>query len=297
MEIRRHPPNPAINVSQQCYQVSLPEGEPQHVLERIVWQKERAVDRWREALPLQALRQQIQQQPDAPRDFLGALRQARLQPAPIAEIKQASPSRGTLCAEFDPVAIARAYREAGAACLSVLTEQDFFQGSLDHLAAARAETDLPVLCKDFILYPYQLYLARTYGADAALLIAALLRDQDLRYFVRIANSLGMAPLVEVHTLAELDRVLAVGGISLIGINNRNLSDFSVEVQVTERLLQARGEQLRERGIAVVSESGLHAPADLAAVARAGADAVLVGESLLTQPHPGQALGELFANQT
>lgn len=191
------------------------------------------------------------------------------------------------------MAIALQYQQGGASCISVLTDEKFFQGSFDNLAKIRAAVDLPLLCKEFIIYPYQMYLARILGADAVLLIAAILSDQDIQYFVKIVNALNMAALIEVHTLAELDRVLALDGISLIGINNRNLEDFSVDLQTTCQLLLARAKDLQERNILVVSESGLHTPNDLNVVEQVGASAVLIGESLVKQPDPKLAIANLF----
>ncbi|WP_338038663.1 indole-3-glycerol phosphate synthase TrpC [Neosynechococcus sphagnicola] len=207
----------------------------------------------------------------------------------IAEVKKASPSKGILREDFDPVAIAQAYERGGASCLSVLTDRKFFQGSFENLSRVRAAVDLPLLCKEFILYPYQIYLARSRGADAVLLIAAILSDASLHYFLKISHALQMTALIEVHTLEELDRVLTIPEVQLVGINNRNLADFSVSLQTTCALLAARESQLRERGILIVSESGLHTPADLHQVAAAGAQAVLVGEALVKQPDPAQAL--------
>ena len=152
-----------------------------------------------------------------------------------------------------------------------------------------------MLCKEFIIYPYQIYLARQYGADAVLLIAAILSDQDLKYFVKIVKALGMTPLVEVHNLEELDRVLAIEGINLVGINNRNLENFSVNLETTKALMEARSKQLRERDILVVSESGLHTAHDLNLVASAGADAVLIGESLMREASPDKAIGQLLGS--
>ncbi|MFM7793631.1 MAG: indole-3-glycerol-phosphate synthase TrpC, partial [Microcystis panniformis] len=155
---------------------------------------------------------------------------------------------------------------------------------------------LPLLCKEFILYPYQIYYARSKGADAVLLIAAILSDQDLAYFVKIVKGLGMTALVEVHSLAEFDRVLAIEGIELIGINNRNLETFKVDLDNTRQLLEARGEQVREKGILIVSESGLHTATDLAKVKQAGANAVLIGESLVKLPDPAAGIQKLFENR-
>ncbi|HEY9639882.1 MAG TPA: indole-3-glycerol phosphate synthase TrpC [Coleofasciculaceae cyanobacterium] len=293
MQIRRRPPNPAIAVEYLQYQVKVPDAEPRNILEEIVWQKEKEVDQLRERTPLLDLQKQVLDAA-APRDFVAALRQGKTQPALIAEVKKASPSKGVIRADFDPVAIAQSYEQAGAACISVLTDEKFFQGSFENLRRVRAAVNTPLLCKDFLIYPYQIYLARIHGADAILLIAAILPDTDLQYFLKIAKALGMAALVEVHTLEELDRVLTLSGVTLVGINNRNLEDFSVDVQTTCDLLVARAEPLRERNILVVSESGLHSAADLQRVQQAGVEAVLIGESLVKQPDPGAAIAALFA---
>jgi indole-3-glycerol phosphate synthase len=293
MQIRRRHPNPAVAVQELRYQVRVPDAQPLHILEEIVWQKEAEVDQLREALPLQQLRRKVQEVAP-PRDFLEALKQGKTQPAVIAEVKKASPSKGVIREDFDPLAIAQSYTQGGATCLSVLTDKKFFQGSFDYLKQIREVTDLPLLCKDFVIYPYQMYYARLHGADAVLLIAAILPDKDLQYFIKIAATLGLTPLIEVHTLAELDRVLALQGVTLIGINNRNLQDFSVDLATTHTLLAERQDQFQERGIVIVSESGLFTSKDVQSVARAGAQAVLIGESLIQHPNPGQALANLFA---
>lgn len=294
MEIRRRQPNPAVKVSNLSYQIKVPDSEPHNILEKIVWHKEKEIEKMRERLPLIKLRQQVKNTPP-PMDFIAALRNSKLKPALIAEVKQASPSKGIIRADFDAAKIAKSYQENNATCLSVLTDTEFFQGSFDNLSNVRKTVDLPLLCKEFIIYPYQIYLARANGADAVLSIAAILNDRDLAYFVKIINSLEMTALVEVHTLAELDRVLAIEGVSLIGINNRNLEDFSVNLETTCRLLQLRKDRLEEKGILIVSESGLHRAKDLEKVKKAGADAVLIGESLVKQPDPGKAIGLLYSN--
>jgi len=292
MQIRRRPPNRAIALESMRYKVVVPGAEPNNILEEIVWHKEDEVARLREKMPLAELQRQALLAPP-PRDFIGALRQGKTKPALIAEVKKASPSKGVIRADFDPCAIAKSYQQGGASCLSVLTDEKFFQGSFSNLVQVRAAVDLPLLCKDFVLYPYQMYLARVRGADAVLLIAAILNDQDLQYFIKIANALKMAALIEVHTLAELDRVLALDGVALVGINNRNLKDFSVDLQTTCSMLAERGKQLQERNILVVSESGLHQAEDLALVAASGAKAVLIGESLIKQPDLEKAIANLF----
>lgn len=292
MQIRRRSPNPAVSVSSLQYQVKVPEAEPRHILEEIVWHKEIEVEQMRDRLPLSKLQQRVKEAP-APRNFLEALRQGKTKPAVIAEVKKASPSKGVIRADFDPVAIARSYQQGGASCLSVLTDQKFFQGSFENLSLIRQSVDLPLLCKEFIIYPYQIYLARSNGADAVLLIAAILSDKDIQYFIKIIQALGMTALIEVHTAEELDRVLALESVNLIGINNRNLEDFSVDLQTTCQLLTARKNNLQERDILVASESGLYVADDINLVAQAGASAVLIGESLVKQPDPGAGIAALF----
>ena len=292
MQIRRRPPNPPIDIVNLRYQVAVPDAQPRHILEKIVWHKEQEIEQQRQRLPLLQLRKQVETAPPT-RDFLAALVNGKTKPALIAEVKKASPSKGIIRADFDPVAIAQAYERGGASCLSVLTDQEFFQGSFTNLHLVREAVDLPLLCKEFLIYPYQIYLARVHGADAVLLIAAILSDQDLQYFIKITNSLGMTPLIEVHTLAELDRVLTLKGVTLVGINNRNLEDFSVDLQTTCQILAARKEQLRDRQIQIVSESGLHQAQDLNLVSQAGASAVLIGESLVKQPDPARGIADLF----
>jgi indole-3-glycerol phosphate synthase len=293
MQIRRRRPNPAVDTGEVLYQAKIPDSEPNHILEEIVWQKETEVDKMRDRLPLLQLRQQVEQAPPS-RDFLAALRQGKTEPALIAEVKKASPSKGVIREDFNPVAIALAYQQAGASCISVLTDEKFFQGSFENLSLVRQAVDVPLLCKEFIIYPYQIYLARAKGADAVLLIAAILSDRDLQYFLKIINGLGMTALIEVHTLEEFDRVLALEGVKLVGINNRNLEDFSVDLQTTCQLLETRGELIRQQDILMVSESGLHTTQDLEIVKQAGASAVLIGESLVKQPDPGEAIGRLFS---
>ncbi|MCL2924981.1 MAG: indole-3-glycerol phosphate synthase TrpC [Trichodesmium sp. MAG_R04] len=292
MQIRRRPPNPAIEMGNLRYEVSVPDSKAQNILEEIVWHKEKEVGYLREKEPLIELRKKIDLMPP-PLNFLTTLSAGKTQPAVIAEVKKASPSKGIIRENFEPVAIAKSYQECGATCISVLTDKKFFQGSFENLANIRASVDLPLLCKDFLIYPYQIYFARLYGADAVLLIAAILSDQDLKYFIKIVNYLGMTALVEVHTLKELDRVLGIEGVKLIGINNRNLEDFSVDLQTTLQLMEARNKELQKLGILVVSESGIHTSKDINFVRNSGVNAVLIGESLIKKTDPGTALLELF----
>ncbi|MGK7946751.1 MAG: indole-3-glycerol phosphate synthase TrpC [Microcystaceae cyanobacterium] len=292
MQIRRRPPNPSVNVDNLQYNIKVPDGDPNHILEEIVWYKDREVENLRQKLPLLELQKQVLTVPP-PLDFLGALKSGKTQPALIAEVKKASPSKGVIREDFDPVAIAKTYQANGASCLSVLTDEKFFQGSFANLALVREAVEIPLLCKEFIISPYQIYLARSKGADAVLLIAAILSDRDLQYFLKITQKLGLMALIEVHTMAELDRVLSLEGVSLIGINNRNLENFTVDLNTTCQLLEARGEQIRQRNISVISESGIHTNKDLQIVQQAGANGVLIGESLVKQPDPGQGIRTLF----
>jgi indole-3-glycerol phosphate synthase len=293
MEIRRRSPYPEVSVQSLTYRIKVPGAEPQNILERIVWHKEREVERFRKQMPLADLQREVLSAPPA-RDFLAALRGSERTPALIAEVKKASPSRGVIRESFDPVAIAQAYEAGGATCLSVLTDAEFFQGSFDYLAAVREVVTIPLLCKEFILYPYQMYMARVKGADAVLLIAAILSDEDLRYFTKIAHALGMNVLVEVHTLEELDRVLAIERIQLIGINNRNLETFETSLATTERLLHERQTVLQSRDLFIISESGFHQAEDVATAQQAGAHGILVGESLMRQTELGAAIAQLYA---
>ena len=293
MDIRRRPPNPSVQVAHLEYAIPHEDAEPRHILEKIVWEKDREVETARQRMPLDQLKSKVAQLP-APRDFLAALRQAAVKPAVIAEVKKASPSKGVIRDDFDPVAIAKAYVAGGASCLSVLTDKQFFQGGFEVLVDVRAAVDLPLLCKDFILTPYQLYQARAAGADAALLIAAILTDQDLSYLSKVAATLGLTVLVEVHDSEELERVLNLGGFPLIGINNRDLTSFDTDLATTETLTATFGDRLAEQGALLVSESGLFTRSDLDRVQRAGAAAVLVGEALMRQDDVEAGLRTLIA---
>ena len=292
MEIRRRPPNPKVRVAHLEYAVPHDEEEPKNILEKIVWAKDREVDAARERVPLQTLNRQIEGLPPT-RDFLAALREAHVQPAVIAEVKKASPSKGVIREDFDPVAIAKAYAAGGARCLSVLTDKTFFQGGFDVLVEVRQAVDLPLLCKEFVLSPYQLFQARAAGADAVLLIAAILTDQDLQYLKKAAAALGLDVLVEVHDAAELERVLNLKGFPLIGINNRDLASFETDLATTEQLMERFGDRLQDQGALLVSESGLFDRSDLDRVKAAGADAVLVGEALMRQQDVQSALSNLI----
>jgi indole-3-glycerol phosphate synthase len=218
------------------------------------------------------------------RDFLSALEGPPT--AVVAEIKRASPSRGDLCSGLDPALLARAYSQAGAAALSVLTEPEFFKGSFDDLARAREASALPVLAKGFFLDPYQLYEARAYGADAVLLIVRALGEGPLGELMAVARGLGMACLVEMHRKEELRTALGAGA-RLIGINNRDLEDFSVDINTTLRLMP-----LMPKGVLVVSESGIKGRCEIEILRKSGVKAFLVGEALVSAPDPEMKLREL-----
>ena len=292
MQIRRKPPSPKVRVSYLEYGVPLPDEKPQHILEEIVWAKDREIAIARERVPLLKLKEQVALLP-APLDFVAALKAACLKPAVIAEIKKASPSKGVIRENFDPVAIAKEYASAGASCISVLTDKQFFQGGFDVLVQVRQVVDLPLLCKEFILSPYQLYQARAAGADAVLLIAAILSDQDLAYLLKAAKALQLAVLLEVHNSEELERALTFDGVQLIGINNRDLASFHTDLATTEQLTAIYGSQIRAKGCLLVSESGLFSRDDLDRVQAAGADAVLVGEALMREEQIADALQALI----
>jgi len=258
------------------------------ILERILARKRAELEAARAAVPFAEMQRRAAAAPP-PRDFVGALR-ARIaagRPAVIAEMKRASPSKGLLRADFDPAAIARAYEAGDAACLSVLTDRDFFQGDPAHLAQARGACGLPALRKDFVTEPYQIHEARALGADCVLLIAAALARQDMQGLEASAHSLGMAVLVEVHDAAELDAALSLR-TPLLGINNRNLRTFETRLQTTLDLLP-----YVPQGRIVVTESGITGKEDVALLRDRGVHAFLVGEALMRKVDPGRALQEIF----
>ncbi|KAL6579783.1 hypothetical protein OROMI_007807 [Orobanche minor] len=270
---------------------------PCNILEEIVWHKDVEVSQMKLKKPLPVLKKMLDNAPPV-RDFVGALQEANSRtgvPGLIAEVKKASPSRGILREDFDPVQIAKAYEKGGAACLSVLTDEKYFQGSFENLEAIRSSgIECPLLCKEFVVDAWQIYYARVRGADAILLIAAVLPDFEIEYMIKICKSLGLAALIEVHDEREMDRVLEIEGIELVGINNRDLGTFKVDIGNTKKLLEGeRGEKIRQKGVTVVGESGLFTPADIAYVQEAGVKAVLVGESIVKQKDPTMGITRLF----
>ena len=258
------------------------------ILRRILATKRAEVEAARASVPLAEMERRARAAPP-PRDFTGALRAkiAAGKPAVIAEIKRASPSKGLLRDPYDPVAIARSYAAAGAACLSVLTDREYFQGAPEHLVAARAACELPVLRKDFVVEPYQVVEARAMGADCILLIAAALSAGDMRGLEQIAQRLGMAVLVEVHDAVELEAALTLA-TPLLGINNRDLRSFETRLERTMELLPRVPPQRL-----VVSESGIATREDVQRLWNGGVRAFLVGEALMRSPDPGISLKSLF----
>jgi indole-3-glycerol phosphate synthase len=263
------------------------------VLETILEHKRLGLVRWpRRAVTVETLRAALAAR-GGKRDFLAALRRPRPgQVALIAEIKKASPSAGVICPDFDPVRIAKEYETAGASCLSVLTEEKFFQGALAHLLQVRQAVALPLLQKDFIIDERQILAAIESGADAILLIVAALEDGQLRRLHQLAVGAGLAVLVEAHDEAELDRALAAGA-ELIGVNNRDLKTFRVDLSTTERLAARLWASPDGQGKLLVAESGICSREDARRLARCGTHAILVGEALMHAPRIAEKARDLL----
>ena len=258
------------------------------ILNRILARKAEEIEQRSRVRPLDELRVRALQQPPT-RGFIEAIRRkhAAGEAAVIAEVKKASPSKGLIRKDFNPAQIARSYEAGGAACLSVLTDVDFFQGSNLYLGEARAACSLPVLRKDFTIDPYQVYEARVIGADCILLIVAALEDGPMVEMANLAMELGMDVLVEVHDIDELERALQTD-CELIGVNNRNLRSFEVSLNTTLALKDAV-----PRDRTLVTESGIATGADVAKMREAGVETFLIGESFMREPDPGAALRRMF----
>ena len=255
----------------------------QTILDKIVRQKYADVERSKHKVSLEIIRGRAAHAPQ-PRNFMGALQVPGVQL--IAEVKRASPSKGVLQQDLDSVTFATCYAANGAAAISVLTDQPFFKGSLDDLKAVKQAVSLPVLRKDFVFDPYQVYEARAVGADAILLIAAILKDKVMRELYLLINDLGMSALVEVHNADEVNRVLKLSP-QIVGINNRDLNTFEVNLGTSENLIpQLPGSVVK------VAESGIHTATDIKRLYSIGVDAVLVGESIVTAPNIGAKVREL-----
>jgi indole-3-glycerol phosphate synthase len=259
------------------------------ILNQILATKHAEVAAATQAKPLKQMQDEAYAAPD-PRDFAGSIHAKIMadKPAVIAEIKKASPSKGVIRADFDPIAIAKSYEKGGAACLSVLTDAPYFQGCPDYLRQAKAACTLPVLRKDFMIDPYQIFEARAMGADCILLIVAALGLNKMRLLEEVAHDLGMAVLVEVHDADELELALQLE-TPLVGINNRNLRTFEVTLQTTLDLLQKMPDDR-----CVVTESGILTPEDVALMRSHDVHTFLVGEAFMRQPDPGAELARVFA---
>ncbi|HVB98829.1 MAG TPA: indole-3-glycerol phosphate synthase TrpC [Candidatus Dormibacteraeota bacterium] len=259
------------------------------ILDKIVAARRVTVEHRKRVLPLVALRMAVEKGKPLPvRDFAAAL--GRPGVSVIAEVKKASPSRGLLRADYVPDWLAQRLDLSGASAISVLTEEEFFQGALEHLRLVRPVTSVPLLRKDFVFDPWQVWESRAAGADSFLLIAAILDEALLAELISLGRTLGMEPLVEVHTRAELDRALAAGAM-IVGVNNRDLRDFSVRLETSIELIEA----IPEDRIAV-TESGLRSSVEIARLAEAGFDAFLVGEQLMVAEDPGAALRALLGRE-
>ena len=242
------------------------------MLSEIIAKKRKEVEQKKKSLPLSTLKERIARR-EASLDFAHALSGVSIRL--IAEVKQASPSRGLLCPNFNPIALAKTYAQGGAAAISVLTEANYFQGSIEHLAAIREAVRLPLLRKDFIFDPYQIYESAAYGADALLLIVAILSQEQLEELLSLSQSLGLSCLVEVHNESEVERAL-LSGAKIIGINNRDLNTLTVDISTTRRL-----RPLIPLERIVVSESGISSRGDIQKLKEWGVNAALVGEALVT----------------
>jgi indole-3-glycerol phosphate synthase len=255
------------------------------MLKEIIADKKREVEQHKKSIPLSLLEKRIALCKPV-LDFSAAFRGSGLKL--IAEVKQASPSRGILVADYNPVRLAEAYSEGGAAAISVLTEEKYFKGSLEHLSAIRAKVDLPLLRKDFIFDPYQIYEARAYGADSLLLIAAILSSSQLKELLSLSHLLGLKCLVEIHQESEIEKVLINNSVEVIGINNRDLSTFNVDIDTTRRL-----RPLIPEDIIVVSESGIKKRNDIDKLREWRINAVLIGETLVTAGDISAKIKELM----
>jgi indole-3-glycerol phosphate synthase len=256
------------------------------MLNNIIADKRKELAQSKKSMPLSWLEERISLCKPV-LDFSGALRSNHLQL--ITEVKHASPSRGTLIEDYNPVQLAKAYSQGGAAAISVLTEQKYFRGSLEHLSAIRAKLTLPLLRKDFIFDPYQVYESRAYGADALLLIAAILSRSQLEELLSLSHSLGLKCLVEIHHESEIEKALINSSVEVIGINNRDLSTFTVDINTTRRL-----RPLIPANIIVVSESGIQNRNDIYKLKEWRVDAALIGEALVTASDISSKMKELLS---
>ena len=281
MEIRRKPPNPKIRVENLEYAIPHRDSKARNILEEIIWHKDIEISNFKKLVPLENLIKKIEVLPET-KNFIDEIIHSNNQPAIIAEIKKASPSKGVIREDFNPSQIAAIYERCGASCISVLTDKKFFKGGFEILSTVRETTRLPLLCKDFIISAYQIYKARCSGADAVLLIAAILTNADLIYLKKIADKLNLDVLVEVHDKSELQRVIKLNCFNLIGINNRDLKTFSTDLEVTTNLMDNLSNDVIKKNTVFISESGINNNKDLKMLRNHGIQGVLIGERFMKE---------------
>ena len=281
MEIRRKPPNPKIRVESLEYAIPHKDSKARNILEEIIWHKDIEISNFKKSVPLENLIKRIEGLPQT-KNFTDEIIQSKNQPAIIAEIKKASPSKGVIRDDFNPSQIASIYEKSGASCISVLTDKKFFKGGFEILSTVRAATKLPLLCKDFIISAYQIYKARCSGADAVLLIAAILTNADLIYLKKIADKLNLDVLVEVHDKQELQRIVKLNCFDLIGINNRDLKTFTTDIKITLNLMDNLSNNVIKQNKVFISESGINNNIDLKILAKSGIRGVLIGERFMKE---------------
>ena len=281
MEIRRKPPNPKIRVENLEYAIPHKDSKARNILEEIIWHKDIEISNFKKLVPLENLIKKIEVLPKT-KNFIDEIIHSINQPAIIAEIKKASPSKGVIREDFNPSQIASIYEKCGASCISVLTDKKFFKGGFEILSTVRETTRLPLLCKDFIISAYQIYKARCSGADAVLLIAAILTNADLIYLKKIADKLNLDVLVEVHDKSELQRVIKLNCFNLIGINNRDLKTFSTDLEVTTNLMDNLSNDVIKKNTVFISESGINNNKDLKMLRNRGIQGVLIGERFMKE---------------
>ena len=281
MEIRRKPPNPKIRVENLEYAIPHRDSKARNILEEIIWHKDIEISNFKKLVPLENLIKKIEVLPQT-KNFIDEIIHSNNQPAIIAEIKKASPSKGVIREDFNPSQIASIYERCGASCISVLTDKKFFKGGFEILSTVRETTRLPLLCKDFIISAYQIYKARCSGADAVLLIAAILTNADLIYLKKIADKLNLDVLVEVHDKSELQRIIKLDCFNLIGINNRDLKTFSTDLEVTTSLIDKLSNDVIKKNTVFISESGINNNKDLIMLKNHGIRGVLIGERFMKE---------------
>ena len=292
MEIRRRPPNPTVRVENLEYAVPHREAKAKNILEEIVWHKDTEIKNFKKIISHEDLIKKLDKL-SPPKDFFQSILHSKIKPGVIAEIKKASPSKGVIREDFKPKEIASCYERSGASCISVLTDKRFFQGSYEILQDVRRATNLPLLCKDFIISAYQVYKARVSGADAILLIAAILSDDDLFYLKKIADNLKMSVLVEVHDGQELERILSLKSFNLIGINNRNLKTFNTDLKTSIGIMSKYSDIFSKHNILPISESGINNSDDLKTLNSIGIKGVLIGERFMRESDIENSFKKLF----